>query len=572
MKLPIGYDDFRKIIDNEFSIVDKSLFIKDIVDNASEVILITRPRRFGKTLNLSMLRYFLAPEVYGESTQGLFNGLYIQNEKELCKQHQAHYPVVFVSFKDIKDHSFDVAYKRLAKLMSEVYSEYRYLLSSTKLYEEDKKYFRSVLAEELTNYADLESSLKNLTRYLHQHHAIKPWLLIDEYDTPIQSAYLNGYYEEMIGMMRGLFGAALKTNPYLFKAVLTGILRVSKESLFSGLNNIKVYSMLNPRYGNYFGFTEEETLSILKQSELPVSPEIIRSWYNGYQIGDSTVYNPWSIVNCVHDQGMLKPYWVNTSDNALIKKLLIKSTTEFKEQLELLLDEKPVEKIIDENFVYGDLITNHKSGAWSLLFMTGYLKAISSIETEQGFKCNLMIPNREVRSLYRQIVEQWLSNGHGIEFYNKFLADLLKGHLPGINTGLETIMQQTASTYDVSKEPEAFYHGLLLGLIASIDRNQYELKSNRESGSGRYDIAIIPKDTTIPGIIIELKRYMKLGAVDNIDEMLQKNAFDALKQIEKRNYPSEYAARGIKNLIKMGIAFSGKQFKILSEEIHLLDH
>lgn len=569
MNLPIGYDDFREIIDNKLSIVDKSLFIKDILENASKVILITRPRRFGKTLNLSMLRYFLAPEVYGESTQGLFNGLYIQNEIELCKEHQGHYPAVFISFKDIKDHSFEVASKRLAKLMSEVYSEYRYLLSSDKLYEEDKKYFRTVLAEEFTNHADLESSLKNLTRYLHQHHSVKPWLLIDEYDTPIQSAYLNGYYEEMIGMMRGLFGAALKTNPYLFKAVLTGILRVSKESLFSGLNNIKVYTMLNPRYGNYFGFTDEEILTILKQSELSVPLDVIRSWYNGYQIGDSTVYNPWSIVNCVHDQGVLKPYWVNTSDNALIKQLLIKSTTEFKEQLELLLDDKPVEKIIDENFVYGDLITNHKSGAWSLLFMTGYLKAISSTETEQGFKCFLMIPNREVRTLYRQIVEQWLSNGHGIEFYNKFLADLLKGHLPGINAGLETIMQQTASSYDVSKEPEAFYHGLLLGLIASIDRNQYELKSNRESGLGRYDIAIIPRDTATPGIIIELKRYVKSEAQDKIDEILQQNATEALHQIEKRNYPSEFIARRIKNLIKMGLAFSGKQFKIVSEKVNL---
>jgi len=568
MKLPIGYDNFQEIISNKLDYVDKTLFIKDIIDDSAKVVLIARPRRFGKTLNLSMLRYFLASEVYGESTQGLFDGLKIKSESKEYLQHQGHYPVVFISFKDVKSNNYKTAYASLCKLISRIYQEHQPVLLSDKISNHQKKIFESILEERATE-ASIQSSLLDLSQLLYTYHGVKPWLLIDEYDTPIQSAYLGGYYEEMIGLIRGMFGAALKTNPYLYKAVLTGILRISKESLFSELNNIKVYSMLNARYGNYFGFTEPEITTLLTKSALSVSAEAIRSWYNGYQMGETTVYNPWSIVNCIQEGGILKPYWVNTSDNALIKTLLIKSSAEFKEQLEILLDDQPIEKIIDENFVYGDLMGN-KSAVWSLLLMTGYLKVTSNTETEQGFNCFVKIPNREVRSLYRQIIEQWLSNGYGVDFYNQFLRDLLRGHTDGVNGGLACIMEQTASVYDLSKEPEAFYHGLLLGLIASLDRAHYELKSNRESGAGRYDIAIIPKDVSTPGIILELKRFVKLkGTEKEIEVLLEQNAREALKQIEQRNYVAEFKSRNIQRLIKMGLAFSGKQFKLLSEEVPL---
>ncbi len=564
MKLPIGYDNFRSIIEKNLTFVDKSLFIKDFIDDeGTQVALITRPRRFGKTLNLSMLHHFFAAEVHGKPTNGLFKGLKIMEQGDLYGQHQGKYPVVFMSFKDIKQASFENAFIKFKELFFDVYKEYSYLLDSNKLIDSQKHFFELILNQTISP-PQLESALKFITECLYQHHeGIKPLLLIDEYDTPVQAAYIGNYYDPMVGFMRGLFGAGLKGNPYLHRALLTGILRVSKESLFSGLNNLEVYSLLRPEYSQYFGFTAEEVAMLLQESHLDVTLEAIQTWYNGYQVGNTVVYNPWSIVNCIKRQGVLQPYWVNTSDNALIKELLIQSSASFKHHFEGLLEGNVVEKFLDENFVFPDLKRN-PSVVWSLLWMTGYLKVVSFQETLQGTLCQLQIPNQEIKNLYRQIIEQWLSNGKGIEWYNQFLQDLLTGNVTGFEEGLRDIMLQTASVHDLAREPEAFYQGLMLGLTASLDKNHYEKKSNRESGYGRYDIAIIPKDTSKLAILLELKsvKAAKKDNEEDLDERLQKEARLALEQIENHAYQAELQQRGLQDILNIGLAFCGKTFQM----------
>ena len=306
LRMPIGIDIFGEIIEKKMDFVDKSLFVKSVLDDTAKIIIITRPRRFGKTLNLSMLQHFFAQEAYGLKTQGLFNGLKIAKDTEVM-QHQGKYPVIFISLKDLKDHSFEHSLSKLKLLVAEAYAEHSYLLTSDKLQDFDKEAIHTLLRGN-SDQALLENSLRNLTLYLTQHHGIKPWLLIDEYDSPIQSAFLHGYYPQMINLMRNFLSAALKTNPYLEKSVLTGILRVSKESLFSGLNNVEVHTLLSNQYSDYFGFTEQEIQTLLSRAGLEQQSTDIRDWYNGYQAGKTIIYNPWSIMNCLVERGKLSGY------------------------------------------------------------------------------------------------------------------------------------------------------------------------------------------------------------------------------------------------------------------------
>ncbi len=565
MKLPIGYDNFRSVIDKKLTFVDKSLLIKDFLDDeGTQVALVTRPRRFGKTLNLSMLHHFFAAEVQGEPTKDLFKGLKIMQQGEQYLQHQGKYPVIALSFKDIKQNSFEDSFQKLCDLFVSVYDEYGYLLDSNKVTDTQKRFIESILKREI-NPPQLENALKFLTGCLFQHHDhIRPLLLIDEYDTPIQAAYASKYYDKMVNFMRGLFSAGLKDNPYLHRAMLTGILRISKESLFSDLNNVKVYSMLNAKYSEHFGFTETEVNDLFNQAKLNTNPEEIKAWYNGYKISNTIIYNPWSIVNCIQEQGVLKPYWVNTSDNKLVKDLLIQSSTQFKHDFELLLEGKVVEKFIDENFVFPELQVN-QAAVWSLLLMAGYLKVVSSQETLQGTLCQLQIPNQEIRNLYRKIIEQWLSNGKGIEWYNQFLNDLLTGNMEELQKNLHEIMLQTISVHDFSRAPEAFYQGLMIGLTASLDKDQYEKRSNRESGYGRYDIVIIPKNTDKLAILLELKSVKVPKKEEDLKPQLEKVAKEALDQIEKNKYSAELKQRGIGDVLKIGLAFCGKEFHIESK-------
>jgi hypothetical protein len=559
LRLPIGYDNFAKVIRNNFDIVDKSLFIRDVIDDTAEVIVITRPRRFGKSLNLSMLQYYFAENAYGESTEGVFEGLKIMKEGRAYLQHYRKYPVIFVSFKDIKARTFEEAYARLSGVMSRLYGQYRFLFEGDYLNDEEKMKFENILYQ-TASQGTIESSLLDLSGYLYKATSVKPWLLIDEYDTPIQSAYLCKYYDDMIGLMKGLFGSALKSNPYLEKSVITGILRVSKESLFSDLNNLKVYSVLDDRYSEYFGFTEPEANDLIKRSGLNEKAALIKEWYNGYQFGNTVVYNPWSMVNCLQENGKIKPYWLNTSGNDLIKELLLKSTEEFKAAFEILLQDKSAEKLINENMVFNELHAD-ETAVWSLFLMAGYLKVVGEKETDLGILASLKIPNREVKNLYRQIIARWLSGKHGLEWYLKFLNFLLSGEIDQFENAFREVMEQAVSVHDTAKEPESFYHGLMLGLTASLHSDpNYEIKSNRESGSGRYDYIIFAKDANKPSILFEFKRVKDDSK--NRNEILEKTAIEAVYQISKNGYIAELKQRGAKEVIKIGLAFCGKHFKI----------
>ncbi len=454
----------------------------------------------------------------------------------------------------------------MCRVIKGLYEKHDYLLQSDCLKERDKVTYESILALEATDI-NVKHSLNDLIKYLYAYHRSKVVVLIDEYDTPIQSGYLQGYYEQAIQFFRNFFGAALKDNKYVFKAVLTGILRVAKENLFSGLNNLVTYSVLNDGYGDYFGFTESEVENLLKSAELGDHLVEVKSWYNGYCIGGKTIYNPWSIANYLK-QLELQAYWINTSDNALIRRLVLKSSLRFKEQLELLLQDKSLEKIIDPNIVFADLDLS-EAAIWSLLLMSGYLKSVDSEITPQGIVCQLKIPNQEVRSLYRQIIEQWLSDRKGVDWYNEFLNALLLGGIRTLKDYLGDILLQVISYHDVARHPEAFYQGLMIGLTASLDKAKYILSANKESGHGRYDIVIMPTDLQQLAIVIELK------SIKSVDEtglmvLLEKTAKEALIQVDSKAYDSGLRQRGFKRWLKIGLAFSGKFF-YLAEKYHESD-
>lgn len=571
MKLQIGFDDFGQVKNNKYNFIDKSLFIKEVLDDFAQVSVITRPRRFGKTFNLSMLHYFLAADVYGGKTQGLFDDLNIAKvDNGAYMQHQGKYPVVAITFKNIKEESFDAALRKFKLLIQELYRAHYYLVDSKQLNEYEKKSFIQYLADDF-NQAVAENALYLLTELVSKHYQQKVWLLIDEYDTPIQAGYLNNHYKDIVKFMRDVFSAALKNNRYLERAVVTGILRISKESLFSGINNLIVYSVLQTKYSQYFGFTEAEVSDILKQTNLTSQEQEIKKWYNGYIFGHTTVYNPWSIVNCIYDDGVLKPYWGNTSDNVLIKTLVIKSAPEFKQQIALLLQDRIIMKNIDDNMVFGDLHGDPQA-AWSLLLMSGYLKVVKATVIEGVTVCELAIPNFEVKILYRMMVRSWLGNGNGAEWYQNFLTYLLIGDIESFSQNFGQVLVRTVSVHDAAHHPEAFYHGFILGLAAGLDQTKYELRSNKESGLGRYDIAIIPRDFNKLAIIFEIKsiappKLTKKKLAQYLELELAKAAQIALEQINNKQYETELSQRGIKNTLKIGLAFSGKDFRLVCQAL-----
>ena len=570
LRMPIGQSDFRLLRQEKCYFADKSLFIKDILEDSARVILITRPRRFGKTLNLSMLRYYFAKAVDGNSTAELFDGLAIKNAEKSIRQHQGRYPVIFLTLKDLKRNSYAAIYTTLQFLLMGLYREHRYLLTSEALAVEEKNRYQAFLEGQATE-TEIIFSLKQLSEYLYRHHQIAPLILIDEYDTPIQSGYTYGYYSEVIELFRGFLGSALKDNSYCFKAVLTGILCVSKESLFSGLNNLRVCSVLQKRYGEYFGFTETEVKTLLVKTGLETKSEVIRSWYNGYQIGPHVIYNPWSLLNCVDNEGQLKPYWLNTSDNALVKDCLYRSGLIYQEVFEALLEGKTVDYLIDEQIVFPNLkkSSEKEEVILSFLLMAGYFKPVSVNDTTRGTRCQLAIPNIEIRGLYANLMEEWLTAGQSWVSIDKFLAALLEGDLPTFETSFRLFLENTVSVHDLSHEPEAFYHGFMTGLTAHLQSHpDYLLKSNRESGYGRYDYLILSRLSGKPTILMEFKRVRfprsKEVSPDEIDTTLQKTAYEALQQIENKAYDTE-AKRQSSPILKIAIAFYGKHFKLIHE-------
>jgi Predicted AAA-ATPase/PD-(D/E)XK nuclease superfamily len=564
MRLPIGQSDFKKIIDEEFDFVDKTLLVKELLEDNAEVVLITRPRRFGKTLNMSMLYYFFTNIIQERSIKNLFENLKITQYPKYM-EFQGKHPVIFLSFKDLKEKSFDQMYARLCKTISDLYSDHRYVLKDNQFHEDRKNIYHSILNQNASQ-ANIMDSLKNLTEYLYRYTQKKTIVLIDEYDTPIHSGYEHGYYNDAVNLFRNFLGSGLKDNPYLAKSVLTGILRISKENLFSGLNNLKVYSFSHSKYSEFFGFTEDEVTTLLDKARMKEKADQIKSWYNGYKIGENIIYNPWSVVNCISEKGIIKPYWINTSNNYLVKQLIIKSDTNFKNHFELLLRGKEVKQLINENLVFTDLDKDNELAIWSLLLTTGYLKIVSCEETINGSICHLAIPNQEIRNLYAQIIAQWLTQG--AESYSHFITDLLKGNIHTFEKVLRYIFDNIASIHDLSKEPEAFYHGVIMGLtsVIGVVNSQYIIDSNRESGQGRYDYMILPKDSSQLAIIMEFKKVDLGKKKEDKRTFLKKQAEKALKQIDALEYEAKIRQHGIKNILCIGIAFSAKQFELESQK------
>ncbi len=545
---PIGVSDFKKIIKNNYYYVDKSLFIKDVIEDGAEVILLPRPRRFGKTLNISMLKYFY--EKTNDSNRLLFEGLKIQEYKEIMNK-QGQYPVIYLTFKDEKYSTWEDCKKGFSILLSNLYLQHEYLINSDILSDVEQKNFKKILNKE-ADIVEISKGLFNLSSYLYKYHNQNVIILIDEYDVPIQEGYTKKYYNEVIEFMRNFLSGGLKDNKHLEKAVLTGILRVAKESIFSGLNNLNVSTLLNNRYSKHFGFLEKKVEDILNYYNIEFEITQIKEWYNGYIFGKDIIYNPWSILNYIKDfEEGFKPYWVNTSSNDLVKSILAKADEATKKEFEDLIQGKTIFKQIHEDIVMSE-INNDAENIWSFLLFSGYLKAVDKDLKEGITYCNLKIPNLEVRTLYKKIIISWFKDNIGNEKFTFMLKSLVSKDIETFEQILSECIIKSVSYFDISNESEKFYHAFVLGMLIALNED-YEIKSNRESGYGRYDVMMIPKKQNLPGIIIEFK---KVNTVRK--ETLELAVNKALKQIEDKKYKQELLDLGIEDIMELGIAFEGK--------------
>ncbi len=550
-RLPIGLSDFKTMIEENRYFIDKTLLIKEVAEG-SEIILYPRPRRFGKTLNLSMIKYFYDIR---ENNRHLFNGLKIEQEERVMKK-QGKHPVIYITFKDIKALNYNDCMLKIKEEIRRLYNEHIYLLKSEKLNENEKEFYNSIL-NETANVSKYENSFKNLIEYLYRYYESKVVLLIDEYDMTIQGAYSYGYYDELILFIKNLLSGGLKDNIYLEKAVLTGILRVAKESIFSGLNNIRVASIISEYSADKFGFTEEEVVDLMKYYGEEDKIEEVKSWYNGYNFGGNTIYNPWSILNYA-DEKILMPYWVNTSGNDMIRELFAHGNSDVKKDLEKLIAGESLNKRVDDNIVYGEI--NEENTLWSFLLMSGYLKYENLKVVNRIAYADLRIPNEEVIYLYEnQIIENWFQKSrakHGLE---RVLKNLTSGDIDEFRYMFMEFSMSSFSYFDVSgEEPESFYHAFVLGMMVGL-RDEYIIKSNKDSGMGRYDILLIPRDKSRRGIIFEFKKVNKFEK-ESMETAMEK----AKKQIIDRKYESELKETGIKEIVRLAAVFEGKNVEIES--------
>ncbi len=555
-KISIGITDFKEIINNNYYLVDKSLFIKEIMEDGSKVLLIPRPRRFGKTINMSMLKYFF--EKTDEDNSFLFKELYIYKCKDVMEK-QGKYPVIYLTFKDEKYLSWKDCKSGMKFVIGNEFKRHKYLLKSNIMDDEEKETYKDIMnlkADDIYYH----KSLLSLSMYLSKYYNEKTVIIIDEYEVPIQGGYTGNYYEDIINFMRNFLSGGLKDNIYLEKAILTGILRVAKESIFSGLNNLNVYSILKNKYSSYFGFSEVEIEEIFKYYEVEFKLDEVKSWYNGYVFGENVIYNPWSILNYVnnYEEG-LQPYWINTSSNDLVKSLITKGGHQLKSELEDLIQDKSITKEINENIEMKE-IDKSTENVWSFLLLSGYLKTVKNTRKPDGrLVCELAIPNIEVKYLYNEIIMSWFRESINNDEFNFMLNSLINGDIKTFGKILKKFVLSSVSYFDISgQESEKVYHAFVLGMLIALSED-YEVKSNRESGYGRYDIMIIPKDKNKIGIIMEFKK------VDRDDEEdLKKAAEEGLKQIRERKYKQELIAREIKNIIEIGVAFEGKDVMVLT--------
>ncbi len=548
-RLPIGISDFRRVIIDNNYFIDKSLIIQELINSNAQITLLPRPRRFGKTLNLSMLRYFFENR---EDSEELFKDLAIYQTEEF-REHLNRYPVIFLSFKDIKQQNFESSYGKLYSLIRREFMRHYKEIDVESLDFLDKLEYLDILEGKATQ-SSIEESLSLLSKLLSQKYNQSVVILIDEYDTPIHASYLHGYYNEFIEFIRNLLSGAFKDNDYLYRGVITGILRVSRESIFSGLNNIATYTISDTRYSNRFGFTVDETKQILADFGLSDKYEEVSDSYNGYKIGEETIFNPWSILNFIDNpKHELLPYWANTSSNELLKYLINISSLNFKKSLEAWLNGESIRTQIDSNIVFSEIEKNDKN-IYSLLFFSGYLKCVNKELIEKTYHCDLAIPNKEVHYIFRNIISSWLNESFRDDRLNTLLQALIGGDVELFEELFSEFVLETLSFYDVNKKnEEAVYHAFLLGILISL--NDYEVISNRESGFGRVDIILLHKeDKSKLAIIMELKKINKFR--EKTKEVALENA---LKQIEEKQYEVEVKKRGYSNILKMGVVFDGKR-------------
>lgn len=547
--LPIGISDYVRA-QSEYYYVDKTLLIKDFLDRKPLVSLFTRPRRFGKTLNMDMFRVFF--EISKENTGKYFEDKAIWKCGEEYRSHQGKYPVIFLTFKDVKFDTWEATIDKIKGLLQEEYGRHQELLASDKLSAYEKEYFGKIL-DSSANEVELTSALERLSKMLTSHYGKAPIIIIDEYDTPIQEGYAKDFYEEIIGFMRNFFSGAFKDNKNLSYGFLTGILRIAQESIFSGLNNLTVNSVMDEEYDRYFGFTEDEVEQMLDYYGVSEKEAELKEWYDGYLFGKEEIYNPWSLINYISKGCIPQAYWVNTGKNEVLEDVLKVATDDITERLYSLLQGERVIARIDQNVVYRSL-TEEPANIYSLLLVAGYLKTpTKELQGDGSYLCEVSIPNKEIAAVYKNEILSHLLQIGAISrtTANKIAESLYANDDRKLQGAIAEYMDKAISFYDAGTE--SFYHGLMLGLIALMD-NRYKIKSNRESGDGRYDISMFPKEERNPGIIMELK-WKKALSTEELDRLAE----DAFAQIEDMRYDSEMKEEGIKEILKLGIAFTGKK-------------
>lgn len=557
-QLPIGYDNFKQIREEGLFYVDKSMLIKDILDNKGQVMLFTRPRRFGKTLNLSMLRYFFEKEYdfNGQIVDNriLFQNLSIMKEDKKYTEEFGNYPVILLSLKSAKQPTYEMSYASILDEIAEEYRRHMYILEKKGLLESEKEKYIRIMNREAAPI-DYAKSLHFLSLCLNKVEKQKSIILIDEYDVPLENAHFKGFYQEMTDFIRSLFESALKTNDSLKFAVITGCLRISKESIFTGLNNLKTVSILEEGYSEHFGFTQSEVDHMLEYYHLQSKQAEIKKWYNGYLFGNTLVYNPWSTVRYIDTQlqdnnSFPKPYWANTSSNSIIRELVERADNTVKQEIETLIAGNTIEKPIHEDVTYEDIYCS-QDNLWNFLFFTGYLVKVSERMEEETVYIKLAIPNTEVRYIYRNTIIEWFEQRLKQVDYSFFYKDIISGNCEEISQFITNQLSKSISYYD---NAENFYHGYLIGILTGFDG--YKLESNKEHGNGRPDIVLSPYDPRKEVVIFELKK------ADFFSEMENK-CMEALQQIEDKKYAEEYLQEGYSGVIKYGVCFCRKSCLML---------